>query len=127
MICDLAETYHILNYQELSPDLVSTLVLGLHDNSRVKTHISNTKLTFEQTMLVKIFDCLEYLCWTKTEAAQKNRNRPVPLLEKLLNPPKEKEELMSFSTPEEYEEYMKNKREELNNGKRNNSNLICTD
>lgn len=117
MICDLAETYHILNYKELSPYLVATLVFGLNDNSRTKRHISKSTLTFDQIILVKIVDCLEFLCWTKTEAARKNKNRPKPLLDKLLNPKKEKEELQTFSTPQEYEEYMKQKREEWKNGR----------
>lgn len=117
MICDLAETYNILNYKELSPFLVATLVFGLRDNSRVKVKLSGSILTFEQIILTKISDSLEFLCWTKTESAQKNRNRPKPLLQKLLNPKKEKEDLKTFSTPQEYEEYMKHKREEWKNGK----------
>lgn len=105
MICDLAETYHILNYKELSPDLVATLVLGLRDNSRVKMNISENKLTFEQMLLASAVDNLAFLSWTKTKDAQKNRNRPKSIMQSILDN-EHKDELKTFSTIEEYEKYM---------------------
>lgn len=106
MICDLAETYHILNYKELSPDLVATLVLGLRDNSRVKMNISESKLTFEQMLLASAVDNLNFLAWTKTKDAQKNMNRPKSVLEKILNE-EQKVEYKAFETAEELEAFFK--------------------
>lgn len=116
MICDLAETYHVLNYQELSPVMVATLVLGLRDNSRVKMKISASRLTLGQALMTMILDDLNFLSWTKTKSAQKNKNRPKSIYKKLSGEDdKPKEELQVFATPEEYEAYMKQKREEWAN------------
>lgn len=109
MICDLAETYHILNYRELPPLLVATLVLGLGDNSRVKKEISNTKLTLEETILAMILDGINFICWTYTKEAKKGRPYGKKSIFKLLNGEydKDKDDLESFKTIEEFEEYMK--------------------
>lgn len=108
MICDLAETYHILNYRELPPLLVATLVLGLDDNSRVKRKISDTKLTLEETLLAMILDGINFICWTYTKEAKKGRPYSKKSVLKLLNGEydKEKDDLEIFKTIEEFEEYM---------------------
>lgn len=111
MICDLAETYHVLNYRELSPDLVATLVLGLNDNSRVRRHYSEQKLTLEQSLMAMMVDSLNLLFWTKTKDAQKNRNKPKSVLEKLTEDAETtKDNLQVFESPEDFEEYMRNLR-----------------
>lgn len=109
MICDLAETYHILNYKELSPSIVATLVLGLHDNSRVKKHISNTKLSVEQMMMAMIVDAVNFIAWTKTREAQKGSRYKKKSILKTLQGEYDikKDELEVFSSVEEYERYMK--------------------
>lgn len=111
MVCDLAETYHILNYRELSPGLVATLVLGLRDNSRVKMHLSDTKLTVEQMLIAMAVDNLNFLCWTKTEDARKRRNKPKSILQSMLGE-RTKDELRAFPSVEEFEMYMKSKHKE---------------
>ena len=109
MICDLAETYHILNYRELSPQLVATLVLGLNDNSRVRRHFSKTKVTLEQILMAIMADNLQFIAWSKTKDAQHKKNKPKSILKKLLDMDETpKEELEAFETPEEFEEYMRN-------------------
>lgn len=108
MICDLAETYHILNYRELSPQLVATLVLGLGDNSRVRRHFSKTKVTLEQILMAIMADNLQFIAWSKTKDAQHKKNKPKSILKKLIDLDEQKEELESFETPEEFEEYMRN-------------------
>ena len=111
IICDLAETYRILNYRELSPDLVAVLVLGLKDDSRIKKKLGQVKLSLVEMLLALIVDKLSFLCWTKTKDAQHNRNKPKSLFEKLMGmDEKPKDELMSFETIEEYEAYRRNKR-----------------
>lgn len=112
IVCDLAETYNILNYRELSPELVATLVLGLREDSRIKKKINNQNITLDQMLMALAVDNLQFLAWSKTKSAQKNQNRPDSLYKKLMGlDKKENDELMSFETPEEFEEYMKQKRE----------------
>ena len=105
MICDLAEYYHILNYRELSPQLVATLVLGLSDNSRVKRHLSNQKLTIDQMLQALMVDALNFLVWTKTKDAQHKRNKPKSIF-KLLTEENENEKIQAFESPEDFDAYM---------------------
>ena len=101
LICDLAETYHILDYKELSPKLVATLSCGLSDDSRIKRKIADRRLTLGETMTAAILDKLSQILWTKTKDAQQNRNRPKSILEALEKPPERK--YKTFSSIEEFE------------------------
>lgn len=101
LICDLAETYHIINYKELSPRLVATLSCGLSNDSRIKRKIANRRLTLEETLSAATLDRLSQILWTKTKDAQKNRNRPKSILDALENPVER--EFKSFSSIEEFE------------------------
>lgn len=104
-ICDFVQYYHIIDYMELSPGLVATLLVGLPDDSRVKMAISGQKLTLEQNLLARIADTVNFIAWAQTEDAQKNRNRPKSILELLLGNDK-KEKLESF-TAEEFDKKWK--------------------
>lgn len=102
MICDLAETYHILNYRECSPLLVGTLLLGLRDDSRTKMLLSGGKVSLDRMLRAKIADELTFLSWSKTKDAEKGKNRPKSILDTLLGNNK-KEEYVTFETMEEFE------------------------
>jgi len=104
MICDLAETYHLFNYQEYSPLLVGTLVFGLDRNSRVKMDISESKITLERMLLAKIVDELRFISWSKTTDAQRKKNRPKSILRNLLGKEEEKEQYDTFETYEEFQQ-----------------------
>ena len=90
LICDLAETYHVLDMRGLSPRLVAILAIGLSDSSRIKRKAANRRLTFEETMMAAILDRTNWLLWTKTKEAQRGANKPKSILETLENP-KEKD------------------------------------
>ena len=102
LICDLAETYHIFNYKELSPKLVATLCFGLRNESRVKMKLSGDRITLTQVLLARITDELSFQSWAKTKDGQKNRNRPESVLKKLIEEPK-KDEVVSFMTAEDFD------------------------
>jgi len=101
MICDLAETYGIFNYQGYSPVLVGTLVFGLPDESRIKRRITKSNLTVNQILLAKIADELAFQSWAQTKDAQKGKNRPKSILQALLGEPKQQE----YDTFETFEEF----------------------
>lgn len=86
LICDLAETYHILNYKGLSLRLVATLSNGLSEDSRIKRKISNRRLRLDVTLQAVAVDRLTQLLWTKTEDAKRGRNKPQSILEMLEHP-----------------------------------------
>lgn len=102
LICDLAETYHVLDMRGLSPKLVAILAIGLSDSSRIKRRIANRKLTLEQTLLAAILDGTYTLIWTKTKNAAKGRNKPNSILNMLENK-KEEKEYKVFTSIEDFE------------------------
>ena len=86
LICDLAETYHILNYRGLSLKLVATLVNGLSEDSRIKRKVAKRRLTLNDALQAATVDRLTQLLWTKTEDAKHGRNKPQSLLDALEHP-----------------------------------------
>ena len=106
MICDLAETYHILDYKELPPSLVATLVVGLRDDARIKQKISKSKLTVDQSLLALICDGINILIWQRSKDGAKGRNRPESMFKKLMGlDKKQNDELMVFDTTDDYDRW----------------------
>ena len=101
LICDLAETYGVLNYRELPVETLAALAVGLREDSRIRMKMSGAKLDTITVLLTGILDRLSILAWQNTEDAVHGRNRPDSLLEKLLKEPEEKPTV--FATPEEFE------------------------
>lgn len=102
LVCDLAETYHILNMRGLSPKLVAVLAVGLPDSSRIKLKAANRRLTLEEALITAILDRTNMLLWAKTKDAQRGTNRPKSMFEALENPPKEKD-FKVFNSVEDFE------------------------
>lgn len=107
MICDLAETYHILNYRGLPSSLVATLVIGLRDDSRVKMKLSGSKVAVDQLIAAMVCDAIQFIAWSKTKEAARGGRYNQKSVVKMLRGEYEKDEVISFSSPEEYEKYMK--------------------
>lgn len=107
LICDLAETYHILNYRALPPKLVGVLCCGLRDNSRIKMKLSEINVSADMLLSALIADRLQVLIWQNTEDGSKGRNFPKSIYEKLLNPQKEESQNMAFSSGADFDEYRK--------------------
>ena len=115
LICDLAETYGIFDYKAMKPSLIAILAVGLPDSSRIRRKYSGMNLTIDQMLLALIEDSLNGLIWGL--GGRKKSKKPPSIFEKLLEKDKKnKDELMSFRTPEEYEAFMAKKREEWNHG-----------
>ena len=94
----------------MPPSTAATLLVGLGEDSRVRRHLSGNRITLEQALLAIIVDRLNFIAWTKTEDAHKGRKyRRKSIFETLTKNPeqKKKDEIMSFNTVEEYDEYMK--------------------
>lgn len=106
LICDLAETYHLFNYREQSPELVAVLCFGLRDDSRVKMTLGNSKITLEQILMSRMVDELSWLHWSKTKDGAKNRNRPPSVLKALIEEKKEETEV--FLTADDFKKAWEN-------------------
>lgn len=106
LICDLAETYHIYDYKELPCSKVALFAVGLRENSRIKMKMCNIKYPLETMLLASMQDRLSLLLWINTKDGQNGINRPESVLAKLLNKEnRQNSEIMTFSTPEEFEKY----------------------
>lgn len=108
LICDLAETYHLFNYREVSPIVVASLLVGLRDDSRVKMHYSDTKITLDQMLMAMMVDSLKFISWTFTQEARRGKPYKQKSVLKTLQGEyeSEKDDLESFSTVEEFNAYM---------------------
>ena len=105
----MAETYGILDYKEVRPSIVATLAVGLPDSSRIKRKYSGINLTLEQMLLAMLVDGVNISIWQR--GGGKKSRKPMSIFKKLTEKEKPKDELMSFRSPEEYEKWMKRKRE----------------
>lgn len=88
--CDMAETYGIFDLKSLPISKIAVLAKGLNNNSRIKKILTKTPCDLNTILLMSIADSLNWLVWSKTKDASKNKNKPVSLLRDLY---KEKETL----------------------------------
>ena len=105
MICDLAETYGILDYRRVPARLLGTLLVGLRDDARIMQAYTGTKASAETILLAACLDTLKLLLWSKTEDATKGRNRPKPIAPFYAGtePPQQKRnDIQAFSSLDDY-------------------------
>ena len=81
MICDLAETYGILDYKQIKPNILAVLVMGLPQDSRIMRKITKAKLGFKDSVLALIFDALQVIAYN--QGHKKGAKRPESLYKKL--------------------------------------------
>lgn len=110
LICDFAETYHILDIYALPIELTATLACGLREDARILRKIYNTK-DFDRQLRVGIYDCLNWLKWSKTKAAEEGGEPPESLYNKLYT--KKEKEIKGFEDTQDFDKAWK---EMVNNG-----------
>lgn len=103
LICDFAETYHILDYRALPLRLAAVLASGLRENSRIKMIMTGTKVDKDTALLAAAVDRLSMLVWAKTKDAPKGKNRPKSILSMLTEEHRKQDDLMAFDTAEDFE------------------------
>lgn len=104
LICDFAETYGIYDYRKLPLKTAAILASGLRDNSRIKIKLSGLNAAPETILNAAIADRTGMLAWMQSKDGAKNRNRPASILDKILNPEKEKEDVTTFATGQDFED-----------------------
>ena len=80
LVCDMAETYHVLDWRALGLPLAATLAGGLRETSRTCMALNHAPITTDTLLLGAMADSLQLLVWSKTKDAQHGRNRPAPVL-----------------------------------------------
>lgn len=103
LICDLAETYGILNYRALPVELLAVLSIGLREDSRIKMKLSGAKVLPDILLLAEAVDRLGLLFWSKTVDGQKGINQPKSIVS-MLTGEKQESNIMSFDTSEDFDE-----------------------
>lgn len=84
VICDLAETYHILDMYSLPVELVAVLVTGLRTDSRIKLKLANVRDPMDTLLLAALVDNTAWLKWSRTRDAEKGVNPPESIFKKLI-------------------------------------------
>lgn len=102
LICDLAETYGIIDYRALPVETLAALSVGLRENSRIKMRLSDTRVQPDILLLAAAVDRLSLLVWSKTKDAEKGKNKPKSLVE-IMNGKEKESNVMSYDTAEEWE------------------------
>lgn len=98
LICDLAETYHILDYRSHPVTLVAALSAGLRENSRIKMRLADMPVAPEILLLATIADRIEMFRYGFTDG----KKEPVSIVDKLYGNVK-KNDTTGFDTAEEFE------------------------
>ena len=94
----------------ITPSFVATLTFGLSDTSRTKKKLSKQKLSLEEMLLAIVADRLGVLIWQQTKDGHKGRNHPKSIFKDLTEEKKDKEELESFQSSEDFEAWYKRTR-----------------
>lgn len=108
VICDLAETYGVLDYRSLPVTLLATLCAGLHDDSRIKMRMMGLRRIAPSFAFVHIADTLTIILHALTGSKDKPR-----LYEDIMADKQQKKKSTGFSSIEEFE---KARQRLLNNG-----------
>ena len=111
LVCDFAETYHILDYKALSPSLAGVLACGLRNDSRIKMLMAGQTVNTDTMLSASILDRLSILVWHNTEDGQNGINPPKSVLNDLLGQKVDRDNL-SFDSGADFDAY----RESLING-----------
>lgn len=83
LICDMAETYHIYNMEQLPVEYVAILADGLRDNSRIKMKAAGLRVEVNTLLLAHIADNTAINAYLKTKDAKTGRNKPKSMVEAL--------------------------------------------
>lgn len=106
LICDLAETYGVLDYRALPVETLAALCVGLREDSRIKRKIAGERPDAPDPnllMLATIADGVSRLVWMQTKDGAQGRNIPKSLVAALLKTPSKDNEVASFDSASDFE------------------------
>lgn len=102
LVCDLAETYHVLEMDSLPVSLLATLAAGLREDSRSRILLSGTSARLDTVLLAAAVDKLSLLVWAQTRDGQRGSNRPPSVLAAITGGETPRSNT-AYDTAEEYE------------------------
>lgn len=101
LICDFAETYHVLDWRSIPVRLAATLAAGLPETSRIRMKMSGVETSTPMLLQAAMLDRLSLLVWMQTKDGQKNRRRPKSVAEMLTGKEK-RNTVQAFDSEEEF-------------------------
>lgn len=103
LFCDLAETYHIYNWDAFPPELLARLASGLRENSRIRMKMEGMKMPLDTMILAAGADAMRLLAWFNSEDGHKGTNRPPSIIAAMTGKTVTEGDVMAFDSPEEFE------------------------
>jgi len=106
VICDFAETYHVLDIEALDLKLAATLAAGLAPDSRIMRKMSGAPLPVSVMLQASCADSLAFLAWANSQNGVEGVNRPQSLLAALTgNNTASTSDIMTFASGADFEAY----------------------
>lgn len=102
VICDLAETYNVLDYRSLPIMTLATLCAGLHEDSRIKMRLMELHKIAPSFAFVRIADTLTMIL----HVLANNKTKP-KLYQDIMTGKPIKKSTTGFSSIEEFEKARK--------------------
>ncbi|MBQ1290012.1 MAG: hypothetical protein IIY28_01550 [Lachnospiraceae bacterium] len=102
LFCDLAETYHVFDWNDLPPEVLARLASGLRENSRIRMKMEGMTMPLETLILAAGADAVRLLTWFNSEDGRNNTNRPESIAAALMGERREGE-AVAFASPDEFE------------------------
>jgi hypothetical protein len=103
LICDLAETYHILDYTALPVPLLATLSSGLRDDSRIKMKMSGIKPIPLNIMVARAADEISLFRYGFMDDAIHGRNMPDLFMTEMLEERNHENDAEGFTSGAEFD------------------------
>lgn len=104
--CDIAETYHLFDWSQVSIQTLARLASGLRDESRIISRLSGQREPMTRLLLAMVADNTAYMAWVNTRAAQDHPDNPperiVPVMLGMKQT-RSSRAVQSFRTAEEFE------------------------
>ena len=106
LICDLAETYHVLDMTALPVPLLATLAAGLRGDSRIRMAMAGESVASGELLQAAMLDRLTTLCWMQTKDGAHGRRRPPSVVAAISGKDKPKQSNarpVAYDTPADFE------------------------
>lgn len=114
LVCDIAETYGIIDMEALPVEKLAVLSFGLRENSRIRMKMAGAKASTETFLLAGCFDMLSWIRWSKTQFAADGGPPPSSILQSLYG--YYRPETAGFASAEEFEAAREKIIKEANHG-----------
>ena len=107
LICDIAETYHVIDITSLPVPMLATLAVGLRDDSRICMKMSGGSITKQEMLAAATLDRLTTLCLTQSKDGAHGRNRPKSVLSAMAGEGNNEHSLIvrpvAYDSPEDFD------------------------